>query len=147
MRSMEEDGTEVITIPGNHDPDLAPPTRYPDIIPGKIVPADTGYTWDRGGVRHFAIHGHQGDPSVRRPDAEFWLNIYDFIQRFDRTDPKASRKIRRLITRKIWEERASAVPVYVMERAERQSMLGTLTGAIPMSAWRTFPWAMLSAMA
>jgi len=115
---IEDDGAEGIIIPGNHDSDLASvQQRYPGIIPGRVVPADAGYLWNRGGVQHFAIHGHQGDPSVQRPDADFWLDVYDFIQRFDRADPKASRKIRRLVTRRIWHERARNVPAYVMERA------------------------------
>lgn len=116
LQAMEyEDGIEMITIPANHDPNLALIRHYhPRFVFGEVVEE---YRWERNGVLYYATHGHQGDTNLDYPFAKFFLNAHDFIQWLDREDTHVSRKIERMFTRRMWEERLITTPRWVMNRA------------------------------
>ena len=117
LRAMaEEDGVEFVTVPGNHDPNLASvQPHHPRFIFGKVLDE---YSWERDGVRYYATHGHQGDASLQHPLADFACSLHDLIQKIDQEDPKMSRKIEKMFTRKIREERSISTPRWVMTRAK-----------------------------
>ena len=119
MRAMEAAGTEFIIIPGNHDSDIAfVQMCYDGIIPGRVVPADEGYCWKRGDDLHFAIHGHQPDPTIQFSNIEFWTDVYD-VFRMDREVPRLSRRFEKFVSKRVLKERNRCVPPYVMKRARK----------------------------
>lgn len=117
MQAMEhEDGVPMITIPGNHDPNLALiKMHHPRFVFGHVVDE---YTWERNGVLYYVTHGHQGDPSMSHPFGDFFADVHNLIQRLDREDPHTSRKIEKMFTRKIQKERLVSTPRWVMARAK-----------------------------
>jgi UDP-2,3-diacylglucosamine pyrophosphatase LpxH len=119
MLEMEKAGTEFIIIPGNHDSDIAfVQMCYNNIIPGRVVPADEGYSWRRGNELHFAIHGHQPDPTIQYSNIEFLTDVYD-IFRLDREKMRLSRRVEKFVSKQMMKERNRCVPPYVMKRARK----------------------------
>jgi UDP-2,3-diacylglucosamine pyrophosphatase LpxH len=96
MLSNPKRGVEVVWVEGNHDYGLV------DVLSHLVgIPAYKEYSWESGGIKHLAIHGHQFDGFIIR-NCLFLNgiigNLYLFLQKLTSKGRLIARMLDRLNT-------------------------------------------------